>query len=233
MKLDLPNVTIVAIDGKAHALTRLALDDTLRLIEPGDVIIITNDLSALARHNTQPCICRLDSYDDVALAHWRLLPDLLRTSHYLVIQWDGWVLNPSLWDPKWLELDYVGAPWGGFEEGESVGNGGFSLRSRDLLRYLAQHPSEYPPTHPEDATLCRKYRPQLEQAGFRWATTNSASKFAFEREPPRPTFGFHGIFNWPSVLCPNELHARLKYCNDFVKSKPEWPELAEGMKVRA
>lgn len=43
-----------------------------------------------------------------------MLQDLHRyieTSHALIIQADGFVLNPLRWNPAWLEWDYIGAPW--------------------------------------------------------------------------------------------------------------------------
>jgi hypothetical protein len=33
------------------------------------------------------------------------------TSHVLVIQWDGYVVNADLWDDDFLRYDYIGAPW--------------------------------------------------------------------------------------------------------------------------
>src|SRR5262245_61590852 len=49
--------------------------------------------------------------------------------HCLIVQEDGYIIRPHLWNPLWLNFDYIGAPWG---DGV-VGNGGFSLRSRRLM----------------------------------------------------------------------------------------------------
>jgi len=56
-----------------------------------------------------------------------------RTSHLLVIQWDGYVINGKAWQEAFLEYDYIGAPWGFHTDQHRVGNGGFSLRSRRLF----------------------------------------------------------------------------------------------------
>lgn len=110
----------------------------------------------------------------------------LTTSHALMVQWDGFVLNGSAWDPKFLEYDFVGAPW--FWDGV-VGNAGFSLISKRLLEELAK--SEYEAT-PFDTNLCRKYRKQLEDKGFKWAPLEVASRFSVENQPYEGQFGWHG-----------------------------------------
>ena len=45
----------------------------------------------------------------------RMLRDLcqyVQSEFVLVIQWDGYVLNPDVWDDGFLEYDYIGACWG-------------------------------------------------------------------------------------------------------------------------
>jgi hypothetical protein len=56
--------------------------------------------------------------------------------------------------------------------------------------------------HPEDLAICRTNRALLEgEHGIRFADRSAAERFAFERtKPPRPTFGFHGIFNMVPAL---------------------------------
>ena len=59
----------------------------------------------------------------------------------LTIQHDGFIINPNAWRDDFLDYDYIGAPWPWREQGFvtpfgehiSVGNGGFSLRSKKLL----------------------------------------------------------------------------------------------------
>ena len=77
----------------------------------------------------------------------------------LVVQWDGYVLNASRWRDEFLLFDYVGARWPHHDDAYIVGNGGFSLRSRELLKAL-QDP-EIRPFDPEDGAICRTYRPML------------------------------------------------------------------------
>ncbi len=77
-----------------------------------------------------------------------MLQDLYKfvdTKFCLVIQSDGFVINPNLWTNQFLEYDYIGAPWPNEISvynasinkidlaKNRVGNGGFSLRSKRLL----------------------------------------------------------------------------------------------------
>ena len=71
------------------------------------------------------------------------------------------------------------------------------------MQYVAEHPEKFPLGHPEDDLLCRRYRPELERAGFRWASSDLALRFSFERtgfSGLDQHFGYHGIFNWPRVF---------------------------------
>jgi hypothetical protein len=128
------------------------------------------------------------------------LVDHVRTSHCLVVQWDGFVVDPGRWDPAFLDFDYIGAPWPQFHDGRDVGNGGFSLRSTRLLQ--ACQDVKVVDGHPEDVAICRTNRQLLENKhGIRFANRHVADRFAFERTlAPEPTFGFHGVFNMISVL---------------------------------
>lgn len=119
---------------------------------------------------------------------------LLQTPHVLLVQWDGYVLDPAVWSADFLEFDYIGAPWPHFRDAHNVGNGGFSLRSQRLLRATAKLPET---GEAEDVAICRTWRPRLEEEyGIRFAPKNVAQRFAFERgTSSKKTFGFHGVFN--------------------------------------
>lgn len=140
------------------------------------------------------------SYSDFLL---QKLVEYVRTDHCLIVQWDGFVIDPAAWDPRFLDFDYIGAPWPQFRDEYNVGNGGFSLRSRRLLE-ACRDPS-FSTDHPEDVAICRTNRNMLEREhDIRFADRATAEKFAYERSaPPGPTFGFHGIFNMIPALGPD------------------------------
>lgn len=37
--------------------------------------------------------------------------EYFNTTHMLKCTWDGFVLNPHLWDDSWLNYDMIGSPW--------------------------------------------------------------------------------------------------------------------------
>jgi hypothetical protein len=139
------------------------------------------------------------------------------TSHVLVIQWDGYVVNPDLWDDDFLSCDYVGAPW---SDG-SVGNGGFSLRSRRLLLAL-QDPGFTDVAEAEDVAICGHYRARLiSEFKIVFAEVALARRFSFEMEVApifagARTFGFHGVFNLPLVMSPEELRVLVSQFSDAI-----------------
>jgi hypothetical protein len=106
----------------------------------------------------------------------------------LVVQHDGFIVRPESWDRKFLQYDYIGAPW----DNGIVGNGGFSLRSKRLLDVLAEMRDLLTWPHPEDGALCCTYRDELESRGILFAPTDVARRFSVEDEAYQNSFGLHG-----------------------------------------
>jgi hypothetical protein len=160
------------------------------------------------------------------------LGDFITTDHCLIVQWDGFILDVSQWDPAFLTFDYIGAPWPQFHDGRDVGNGGFSLRSRRLLE--ACRDPKFQTAHPEDLTICRLNRDLLEGAfGLRFADRATAERFSVERMHPNgPTFGFHGVFNMIQALGPEQFWQVYCTLDDkstaFVDYLPLWRQLGQA-----
>lgn len=116
----------------------------------------------------------------------------LKTEHCLIIQHDGYPLNYKAWNPEWLKLDYIGAPWLNQPWGKdlSVGNGGFSLRSKRLLIRVSDF--DYDGVEPEDAFICRTHGKELKKEGYKFATIEEAYSFSVEDSYYKEQFGFHG-----------------------------------------
>lgn len=140
-----------------------------------------------------PKIASKAAYSRFALKN---LQEHLQTSHLLIIQHDGFVLNPDAWDDEFLQYDYIGAPWF-YPDEFNVGNGGFSLRSKRLLIALQnEHVSQL---HPEDWVIGRTYRRFLEGQGIRFAPESVARRFSIEGNTKygwkwSGQFGFHSYF---------------------------------------
>lgn len=195
--ISLPQVTLLAIDTVNYGKTIGSMLKSLEQIEPGDKVWFT-DIFINQPFRIQEIKHLYSKEEYSAFCLKELGKYEFKTSHVLVTQWDGHVLDGDQWDDQWLEYDLIGADWPQEIDGYSVGNGGFSLRSVKLLKILAEDPM-IRPLHPEDAALCRLYRPYLEDKyGIKFASRDVANKFAFElREPTEPTFGFHGNFHKP------------------------------------
>ena len=195
-RLTIPSVTLCAAASVNVAATVAALMRSVDKVQFADCILFTDrtelDLPTAIRAVAIP---RLDSGAAYSEFMLRGLAAHIATSHCLVSQWDGFVLDADCWQDRFLEFDYVGAPWPQFDDGHDVGNGGFSLRSRKLLDACAD--PRFIGGHPEDVAIGRTNRDFLEKEhGIAFADRATAECFAFEgSRPGHATFGFHGIFN--------------------------------------
>ncbi len=193
--ISLPQVTVVAATSINFGQTILALKKTLEHIDPYETIYFS-DIPYLEDdriHHIQ--IERLKSVEDYSWFIFKRLGDYLESSHVLVVQHDGYVLDGSAWREEFLLYDYVGAPWG-YRDGRNVGNGGFSLRSRRLQKLLQDQQFEY--TSPEDEKICRYYRQPLEARGMVFAPEDVAHRFSYEmHRPVQKTFGSHNSCHPP------------------------------------
>lgn len=247
-KLKLSDVTLVMVETREHALARLAIASCLELVEFGDLVIVTDRPAEFYDFNyLRPKIKTVPDWPNKlgwSRSWWYDVPKMVSTSHTLNIQWDSWVWCAYLWRDEFLQYDFIGAPWW-YKDGKNVGNGGFSLVSTRLKRYLYDHRDRLPcVTHADDDLLCRKYRTQLEHAGFVWAPESVAHDFAFECCRPSETsrhFGFHAMFNWPLVLNKDDLFERMelafqsRYIRDSYMMKAfreKYPDLVRELLVQ-
>lgn len=199
----LDDVTLCCIDTAQPLAALRALSLSLRQCDFARALFLTDQPVAADGITVRP-IPRIMSGLDYARLVMRDLARHIETDYVLLIQWDGWVLDGSRWEDGFRAVDYIGAPWDWHTDGMTVGNGGFSLRSRRLLDALAG--AEFPPAHPEDDVICRRYRPALEQRGIRFGDRAMAGRFAFERsDPPGACFGFHGAFNFWRTISAEDL----------------------------
>ena len=126
--LNLPDITLIAIDTVNHALALRALARSCDGARYARVRLLTDRLPPDVRVPpgvdvaTIGPIASRDAYSEFVLK--RLAP-FVDTSHALIVQWDGYVVNPAAWTPEFAECDYIGARWYWQPEGFRVGNGGF------------------------------------------------------------------------------------------------------------
>ena len=135
------------------------------------------------------------------------------TSHCLIVQADSFVVNSDLWKDVFLDFDYIGAPWSDKIEVDvgskklvlelketPVGNGGFSLRSRKLVKECSKinYNSLNYPIKSEDIIICHYLYKEMLDNGIRFAPPNLAAQFSMENvnhlygQNVNNVFGFHG-----------------------------------------
>ena len=212
MKLDLSNVSLTVVETRCHELARMAAMDCLAQADFG-AILYFSDQDPKINGATWIKIEDASSKLEWCRHFWHDVPQHVTTPHTLQISWDSWICNPEAWTPKFLEYDFIGAPWW-YMDGYNVGNSGFSVRSQRLMQCLADNRERFPVvTTAEDELLCRVYRPALEdQFNFKWAPESIAKQFSFEFMlpfGPKP-FGYHAMRNWPFVLDREALIERVK-----------------------
>jgi len=132
----------------------------------------------------------------------KLVPEVVTEDYNLMIQWDGFAVNPDAWTDEFLEYDYIGAVWSWnhdiYGTRNQVGNGGFSLRSKKLYQAILDFKMMEKPLESEDDMICRIYGDELkEKYGIKFAPNELADRFSIEHNTNSPWFGkslgFHGI----------------------------------------
>lgn len=199
-----PSTSVAIIDTESHALAERALRRTLDSF-PADEALIFTDRAEPWGGRPIVQIDRIQSLTDYNRIIFEMLPAKVKTDFVLVIQFDGFAINARKFTEDFFDYDYIGAPWAAGlvpDHGATVGNGGFSLRSRRLLQVLSTAPYPIDLTLPEDNLICLTLRERLERGGIRFAPLDVARRFSVESDrTERVTpFGFHGLHLLPLVF---------------------------------
>lgn len=201
-------VAIVVIDTyPLNNLVRHAINETSKL--PCVSSIYTFSKNPIVKGEIFHAIDGINSSSEYSDFVINVLPYFVNEEFALIIQWDGFCINHSHWTNDFFNYDYIGSPWPGQPPELAVGNGGFSLRSRKLmkagknLKIIPNDSSEI--MQAEDQLLCRVYRERLIESGVQFGTLEIANKFSFESTPILTTMGFHGAFNLPRVMSEDAL----------------------------
>lgn len=192
-KIKISDVTLILLTNRDFEGAKKAIDKSCEKIDFGDVKIIWDEKS--------------NSIEEWNRKMIKELPKYVLTSHALIIHQDGYVINPELWNPEWLNLDYIGAPWPLPQDDYSyrdewgqivrVGNS-VSLRSKKLMDLVATRPMVFHHgNNNEDGQICCWNRQWLISQGCKFATLNQAVHFSREHSIPEnegvETFAFHSL----------------------------------------
>jgi hypothetical protein len=196
---------------KLEHVTLIGVDclDVQRLLNAARISRIALDFGAVrlltSIPNKHPDITLIDPIHSIQAYSRFMVKDLnsyVETSFALVIQHDGFVLNPEAWIEEFTAYDYIGAPlW--IDGQHVIGNGGFSLRSKKLLEVLQEESIQIPDGMPEDLFICVTLRDRLEARGIKFAPVELAQQFALEGNEKDGViwsgqFGFHGL-QWTDI----------------------------------
>ncbi len=218
--LELKNVTLVAISSINIDETIASLEQSMNGINYYEVILITHQKPECLPNKIKfkPCI-QIKNINEYSKFMLYDLFKYINTEFALVVQYDGYVLRPEKWSDEFLKYDYVGAPWPKnlhFDKNGiniRVGNGGFSLRSKKLLKALNELKLPFTDNgsgyYNEDGVITNYYKKELGEYGVRLAPVSVASKFSREMDcddSESEPFGFHKYKkNVPKIIMVNRL----------------------------
>lgn len=218
--VELNNVTLIGVAGTLTEQTLKAIEYSSRKVKFGAVKLITPH--KLKSQSCEIVECEPLNYEQYNHFVVYRLHEYVDTDFALLVQNDGYIVNPDKWREDFLLYDYIGAPWPmptddySFRDPEGnihrVGNGGFSLRSNKLLKLpslLRLEWKEYYGNYHEDGFICVHNRKALEKEGCVFAPVDVAKYFSHETNVQETSgiipFGFHGKNNYYYRVTINKL----------------------------
>mgnify|MGYP003136024199 CR=1 FL=1 len=210
-KVKLPDVTLVAVDGAGCNKNILkSLNVSKRDIDFGDILFISSNKEDISAVDSDT---RFQEIEKITYEGWnkfvlKEIGDFIETSHYLYVDYDGFVIHPQAWTDEFLEYDYIGAPFWypahihtqyvdqavkdkPKDDLNLVGNGGFTLRSKKFFNVAKGCPdTRYVP---EDVYSCLNNYDYYVERGVKYAPHDLASRFSSNQLHSNPSvLGFHG-----------------------------------------
>jgi hypothetical protein len=216
--LKFDNITIVSVNSRDPENSIKAIERSCKYIKFKKALLISNqkfDHEFIETSLIKP-LSSIPHYNRFMV---KSLNDFIDTDFCLVVQPDGYVINPLMWLNEFLNYDYIGAPWDLSHSHNAiahcpedlshlkkvpivVGNGGFSLRSKRLLEECSK--IELDGSVNEDVFICSVVRKHLINCGIKFAPVILANRFSFECPIYMDEklvhldahFGFHGTHSY-------------------------------------
>ena len=229
--LDLSRVTLIAIDNTSRIPNTIrAIHTCIEQVNFGSVKLITSkEIKDQYQISLQQdgidveemiyTISQINEYNKYVLYE---LHNHVDSDYCLLIQDHAFIVNPEAWLDEFYEYDYIGAPWPyqensyvtPFGEHIRVGNGGFSLRSKKLLKVPLKREIPFDCTtgdfykhfnannFAEDGNICVHNRHMFIEEGCKFPPIEVAARFSYETSVPEnqglTPFGFH--LNLPPTI---------------------------------
>jgi hypothetical protein len=129
------------------------------------------------------------------------LPFIIDTDYYLIMQWDGFIVDTNNWSEDFYKFDYIGG-------GHSLLNGGFSLRKTKTMRNIVEMGG---------------YE-KLLTLGISSEDHFYSCYFDFEKHPnefKKPNYNLPITMNWPGNRIINGFCCQMIYDDDYL-NKTDW-----------
>lgn len=110
-RLQLPNVTLMAMTSVKMRQTIKAMQYSMRQIDFGDCVLITHRkpffLPKGIRYAHTSKLTNIDCFNYKMLYE---LGDYIHTDFVMVVHADGFIVHPEMWRDEFLDYDYIGSP---------------------------------------------------------------------------------------------------------------------------
>ena len=183
-KLQLPNVTLVAMSSVNMVETVKAMKYSMERVDFGEAVLITHKKPLfLPKEITYKHTSKLTNIDCFNYKMAYELGDYIETDFAMIVHADGYVVHPESWRDEFLEYDYIGSPWPMPKPGTKhsyhdiygnicrVGNS-VSLRSKRLMEFPKKANLKWERDeegfYNEDIFICCTNRHLFEAEGMKW-----------------------------------------------------------------
>ena len=205
--LNLENVTLTIVTSVKIDQNIEAMIKSMNGIQYGAVKFISHEYPKSLPSNVEFVQCEKLDYVGFSRYTFHELWKHIDTDFSLLVHHDGWVTSPENWDNRFLDFDYIAAPWAWSKEsyvtdyGEHVrvGNAGVCIRSKKLLKMptdLGLELEQRQGYYNDDGNFCVYHRKTLLENGIQYAPIELAAKFSREKWIEGisriDTFAFHG-----------------------------------------
>lgn len=142
--INLESVTLLVLHIAGKPFPTEGLEECMKYVNFGEVYMLTaEDFD----HPTikKKAIPKISTMDEYSLFFIKELYKYFDTEFCMTAHHDGFIINPESWTDDFLKYDYIGAPWKFYgsrfrdrKNQPAIGNGGFSLRSKKICKYVSK-----------------------------------------------------------------------------------------------
>lgn len=154
--MKIPKVSLIIIDTDVYKLAYRALKESISKFDFDEILIFSDNPEEWPGQQIIliPKINNFFQYNNFVINE---LIKYLKNDYFILMQYDGYVIDPSQFSDEFFKYDYIGAPWP-WHKTNNIGNGGFSWRSKKLMEAVSSLGYSEENREPEDDFICRTKR---------------------------------------------------------------------------